>query len=469
MADLPIRSFTQDFLEDYSDDALLSELRRVSELSPGTPLTKEFFAKNGRVHSSTIVGRFGSWEVALTEAGLADRLFLSNRQKAARRNKLSESMIAELRRVAQMLRPKALSIADFNRHAVDHTGEALRRHFGSWTNALRAVGLSPRRRGKEPYTKDELLKNLESIHRATGSWPTYVSLRNPPSLIGPKAYERSWGSFSRALVEYASRGEGAGRSTLAETAGPQPLPARVRALAMSDEQLCDELRRVHQAVGRPPTQEDVRTRSGVHPATIRRRLGNGTWLAALSACGIPPSRGSRRFTDDDLFANVATVWTELGRRPKYDEMKAVGSQISAETYVARYGSWRRALLQFLQWADAPDLLDAATGLPCQPDSPVQQPTEPVPEPLFDQARVRRDARRSPGARLRFQVLQRDRFRCVLCGRSPSQILGLVLHIDHVVPWAKGGPTELANLRTLCGTCNLGKGDQDDLNPAEMAS
>jgi 5-methylcytosine-specific restriction endonuclease McrA len=31
-----------------------------------------------------------------------------------------------------------------------------------------------------------------------------------------------------------------------------------------------------------------------------------------------------------------------------------------------------------------------------------------------------------------------------------------LHIDHIVPWSKGGETALENLETLCSECNLGK-------------
>ena len=31
-----------------------------------------------------------------------------------------------------------------------------------------------------------------------------------------------------------------------------------------------------------------------------------------------------------------------------------------------------------------------------------------------------------------------------------------LHIDHIIPWSKGGETVLENLQTLCSDCNLGK-------------
>lgn len=64
--------------------------------------------------------------------------------------------------------------------------------------------------------------------------------------------------------------------------------------------------------------------------------------------------------------------------------------------------------------------------------------------------------RDPSLRLRWRVLQRDRFTCCACGASPALTLGTELHVDHVVPWSKGGKTLLENLQTLCSTCNLGK-------------
>lgn len=57
--------------------------------------------------------------------------------------------------------------------------------------------------------------------------------------------------------------------------------------------------------------------------------------------------------------------------------------------------------------------------------------------------------------LRFSILQRDGFKCKLCGRAAAD--GARLHVDHKVAIAKGGKTEESNLHTLCEDCNLGKG------------
>ena len=67
-------------------------------------------------------------------------------------------------------------------------------------------------------------------------------------------------------------------------------------------------------------------------------------------------------------------------------------------------------------------------------------------------------KRNPSTRLRFEVLARDKFTCRYCGASPAKDPSVILHIDHISPWSKGGETSLNNLQTLCSKCNLGKSD-----------
>lgn len=61
-----------------------------------------------------------------------------------------------------------------------------------------------------------------------------------------------------------------------------------------------------------------------------------------------------------------------------------------------------------------------------------------------------------GQALRFQVLNRDGFKCHYCGRKASD--GHELEIDHVKPLSDGGTNHLSNLRSACFDCNRGKRD-----------
>ena len=63
-------------------------------------------------------------------------------------------------------------------------------------------------------------------------------------------------------------------------------------------------------------------------------------------------------------------------------------------------------------------------------------------------------------KLRYTVLKRDNFKCCACGASPAKDPSVELHIDHIIPWSKGGETALENLQTLCSRCNIGKSNSD---------
>lgn len=59
--------------------------------------------------------------------------------------------------------------------------------------------------------------------------------------------------------------------------------------------------------------------------------------------------------------------------------------------------------------------------------------------------------------MRYDVLRRDGFRCVKCGRGRED--GVKLHVDHFKPVSRGGKSVMDNLQTLCEDCNCGKGNK----------
>jgi 5-methylcytosine-specific restriction endonuclease McrA len=72
--------------------------------------------------------------------------------------------------------------------------------------------------------------------------------------------------------------------------------------------------------------------------------------------------------------------------------------------------------------------------------------------------------------MRRRVFREEGCRCAKCGlvgfekRFPrggygyyTEIPGVYLSIDHIIPLAKGGTSDRSNLRVLCTTCNTAKG------------
>ncbi len=65
--------------------------------------------------------------------------------------------------------------------------------------------------------------------------------------------------------------------------------------------------------------------------------------------------------------------------------------------------------------------------------------------------------------IRWQVFERDDFRCVACGMSPRDSKDVILHVDHIVPRSKGGLGTIDNFQTLCQICNIGKSNKSNKN------
>lgn len=210
---------------------------------------------------------------------------------------------------------------------------------------------------------------------------------------------------------------------------------RVRGTPVTDAQLIEDLKRVAALIGRDTVSQPQYTLHGSYDMrNLSRRLGG--WNSALTAAGLASSSYQNEYTDEHLFTNILILWQYLGRQPRRAELAFSPSEISQSPYNRRFGSWTNALEAFVEWANTTET------------STAQPTTEP--------SDARRRTSRDPSLRLRFKVLLRDRFTCTGCGRSPATSSGIVLHIDHIKPWSKGGETVFENLKTLCSHCNIGK-------------
>lgn len=62
---------------------------------------------------------------------------------------------------------------------------------------------------------------------------------------------------------------------------------------------------------------------------------------------------------------------------------------------------------------------------------------------------------------RYKAMSAAGGKCQLCGRRPSLLNEIKLHVDHIFPYSKGGTHDVHNLQVLCNECNLGKSNKDD--------
>jgi hypothetical protein len=216
---------------------------------------------------------------------------------------------------------------------------------------------------------------------------------------------------------------------------------RRRVNALPPEVLINELRRVaEQLGGRRFSRRDFdRHATACKGSAVLSHFGS--WDAALGAIGIPLTDYKadwKQITNAQLLAELARIWSGLGHRPSKLEWEASDAAYSYTTYKQRFGGWVNACASLVSGND--DI--ALPTVDSTPRQPVKLPAE---------------KNRTVPLKLRLRVLTRDKFRCVLCGRTPAINLGTVLHIDHIVPFSDYGLTVESNLRTICERCNWGKG------------
>jgi len=228
-------------------------------------------------------------------------------------------------------------------------------------------------------------------------------------------------------------------------------PTRV---TFTDERLISELRAVSKKLsGAPVTVELFNLHAGMNAETVRRRFG--TWWAALQKAGLVISSRGKRYSEEHYFENLLTVWTHRGRQPKYGEMDRFPSTVPPGAYEAKWGTWTKALLAFLDRVNSDTNWQETNSAPAAIEMKDAHPRRTGGRART--SRAKDEDKRHVKLGLRYEVLKRDRFRCALCGASPATHLDCVLHVDHVIPFSKGGKTRAENLRSLCESCNLGKG------------
>ena len=203
-------------------------------------------------------------------------------------------------------------------------------------------------------------------------------------------------------------------------------------------ELLEELRRCASELGRDTiTQAGFAKIGKGHPTTITRRFGS--WPQALDMAGLRPSRSKIGISDDELFENLRNVWMFLKRQPRYGEISKPPSQFSTSPYEKRFGGWTNALKKFVEWVNEED---ESKHVP-----KARKHIVPDNRPSRDQSSRR--TKRNISERQRFRILLNAGFRCQSCGASPLTSSGTELHVDHIMPWSKGGETIDDNLTCKC--------------------
>ncbi|HEV2339641.1 MAG TPA: HNH endonuclease [Patescibacteria group bacterium] len=373
------------------DEDVIAEIKRVDVLVGKEKLTQTDYNKHAKMSSDGVKLRFGSWENALTTAGLGHKYIgteITDKMRLQKAQQLTDQeVLKELKRVAEALDVKVIRRKDFDQHSEISSGTFISR-FGGWQQALEKAGVG---------------------HKYSGTIIT-ENMRKP------------------------------------------------KAKSLTNQDVLDELKRIAKLLNTESvSHEDVRHYSNVMSVGVATRRF-GTWATAMEKAGLKISeKYNRAYSDEEYFENLLTVWTRYGRQPKYGEMDIQPSKIKANTYKGHFGSWRKALEAFVVRMNQEEK-EFEEIIEHEKPTDIKSKTTKTVEIIKQTANTLIVEKREVGLGLRYKILSRDNFKCVKCGASPATDSQCRLHIDHKVPFSKGGRTIFENLQTLCEKCNLGKGN-----------
>jgi hypothetical protein len=334
----------------------------------------------------------------------------------------TEELIADIQSVSSVLNSQSITIKDYQEHG-KYSFATVKRRFGNWNNARIAAGLTVSESKPKNAAKEDLIADLKIVSSLLNQSNLSYAIYSKQGKYSKQLFKSCFGNWNNAKI-------------VAGLAVSMRKPANHINRNATDEDLIADLKRVSSLLNQPKLSYAIYSTHGKYSKELfKGRFGK--WNDALRAAGLELAKVGR-YRKEELFANLLTVWQKKGNQPvKLDFDDKNLSLICATVYTRKFGSVENAIKAFIQFISS---------------NGVQEGDEELHVNITRHRRPSRD----PSSRLRVQVFTRDRFTCQYCGNSPAKDLSITLHIDHKIPWSKGGATNLENLQTLCSKCNLGK-------------
>ncbi|MDR0437053.1 MAG: HNH endonuclease [Bacteroidales bacterium] len=283
------------------------------------------------------------------------------------------------------------------------------------------------------YSDEAIINEIKRVSLIVEK-PLTISKFNNNSKYGVDTIRKRFGSWLQALNK----------------AGLDESYLHLENQKISTEEIIEELKKVSKKLNSKSfSRKDFITNSDMSQFVFKRE---NSFNKLMKQAGLDIPLKSRKYTDDDRFENLLNVWTHYGRQPNYAEMKNEPSIVGPKAYVIRWGSWTKALIAFIEKVNSDISVEITSEIKSAENENVEK---------LEHKKNSKEDRREIPLGLRFTIIKRDGYKCVICGRSPNTTFGIEFHIDHIIPFSKGGKTREGNLRTLCNECNIGKSNQFD--------
>lgn len=191
--------------------------------------------------------------------------------------------------------------------------------WANWSGNLEVMDVESHSEYHGVIPREELLEELRRLS-SDGSAPRAKDMSERGE-YSHSTYENRFGTWNEALEE-------AGFNLNRE-------------YGIAEEDLLEEIKRLAEELGRPPTRNEIDEEGVYRSASYDNKFE--TWTSAVEEAGFDPEVNARanRFSDEELIEEIRRLKTELGSEPRVVDMRNEG-RYSSGVYSNRFGSWSNA-------------------------------------------------------------------------------------------------------------------------------
>jgi hypothetical protein len=171
------------------------------------------------------------------------------------------------------------------------------------------------------FSREDLIDALHTLMEREGGTPKQYEPHKYADIPSHVTFVKRFGTWRQAL----------------QAAG---IPLDPMRMGYDRPTLLKWLREVAEALGKAPTQEELRAAGGPVASTYVEHFGS--WPAALAELGLEV-RTSRRYESEELLEVLRELARELGHTPSISELQARKDLPSPYTIRDRFGRWNEAL------------------------------------------------------------------------------------------------------------------------------
>lgn len=270
-------------------------------------------------------------------------------------------------------------------------------------------------------TDEELLDDLRQVaKRMNTGWLTEKTYAKE-GRFAPNTIRNRFGSWQDALIMIGLK--------------PEQKHFKKHLACPSKEALIRDLQATAKKLGKKTITCDEYEEQGKYGKSCARNRF-GSWGKVLEAAGLSETGfHNAGVTKEQLLEAICEAWERLGRQPNTRDVRNKEVPYGLTTYINQFGSWRNCIIELVEYVKHR-----------QGDAVTTPSTSPI----------KHTTGRTPSAKLKSLVFERDNATCQQCGANEENEPGVKLVIDHIIPYSKGGETTIDNLQILCRKCNIDK-------------